>query len=62
MRNVKVDWRRLGLVKDNVHNLDIRRSLTTKNRPTLPECGNEGVILYMDCVLMTCNVNDDEFV
>jgi len=37
--------KRLGLVKDDAHNRDKYRSLTTANRPTLPQCGNEYVIL-----------------
>jgi len=36
----------LGLVKDDAHNRDKWRSLTTENLPTLPQCGNEAVILY----------------
>jgi len=43
---VKVDMRRFCLVKDDAHNRDKWRSLTTGNRPTLPQCGNEDVILY----------------
>jgi len=38
--------KRLGLVKDDAHNLDKWRSLTTVIRPTLSQYGNEGVILY----------------
>jgi len=38
--------KRLGLVKDDAHNRDKCMSLTTGNRPTLPQCSNEGVILY----------------
>jgi len=37
--------RRLGLVKDDAHNRDKWKSLTTRNSPTLPQCG------IMDCVL-----------
>jgi len=33
----KVDMKRLGLVKDDAHNPDKWRSLTTGNRPTLPQ-------------------------
>jgi len=40
---VKDDMKRLGLVEDDG---DKWRSLTTGNRPALPQCGNEGVILY----------------
>jgi len=43
---VKVDMKRLGLVKDDAHNREKWRSLTTGNHQTLPQCGNEGVILY----------------
>jgi len=43
---VKVDLKRLGLVKDDAHNRDKSRSLTSRNCPTLHQCGNEGVILY----------------
>jgi len=38
--------KRLGLVKEDARYQDKWRSLTTENRPTLPQCGNEGVILY----------------
>jgi len=34
------------MVKDDAYNRDKWTSLTTRNRPTLPQCGNEGVILY----------------
>jgi len=49
----------LTLVKDHARNRDKWRSLTTGNRPTLPQCDNEGVILYG---LRSCdlNVNDDD--
>jgi len=43
---VKIDMKRLGLVKDDAHNRDKWRSLTTANRPTLPQCVNADVILY----------------
>jgi len=43
---VKVDMKRLGLFKDNAHNRDKWRNLKTRNRATLSQCGNEGVILY----------------
>jgi len=33
--------KRLGLVKDDAHNQEIWRSLTTENRPTLPQRGYE---------------------
>jgi len=39
----------LGLVNDDAHYRDKWRSLTTVNHPTLPQCGNEGVILYGLC-------------
>jgi len=42
----KVDMKKPGLVKDDAHNRDKWRSLTTGNRPTQPQCCNEGVILY----------------
>jgi len=38
--------KRLGLVKDDAHNPDKCRDLTTGNRPTVPKSCNEGVILY----------------
>jgi len=38
--------KRLGLVKDDAHNRDKRNSLTSGNRPTLPQCGTDGVLLY----------------
>jgi len=34
-------------------------ALTTGNRPTLPQCGKKGVVLYILIILMTLNVNDD---
>jgi len=43
---VKVGMKRLGLVKDDAQNRDKWRSLTTGNRPTLPQCSNEVVILH----------------
>jgi len=44
---VKIDMKMFGCIKDDeAHNRDKWRSLTTGNRPTLPQCGNEGVILY----------------
>jgi len=43
---VKFDMKRLGLVKDDAHNRDNCRISITGNRPTLPQCGIEGVILY----------------
>jgi len=43
---VKVDMKRLGLVKDDAYSRDKWRSLTNEYRSTLPQCGNEGVILY----------------
>jgi len=54
---VKVDMKRLGLVKDDAHNRGKWRSLTTGNRPTLPQCGNAGVV-FMDCVLVMLNVSN----
>jgi len=36
---MKVDMIKLGLVKDDAHNRDKWRSLTTGNRPTLTQCG-----------------------
>jgi len=42
--------KRLSLVKDDAHNRDMWRSLTTGNRSRLPQCSNEGqVILYGLC-------------
>jgi len=38
--------KRFGVVKDDDHNRDKWRSLTSGNRPTLPQCGRESVILY----------------
>jgi len=38
--------KRHSLDKDDAHTRDKWRSLTTGNRLTLPQCGNEGVILY----------------
>jgi len=36
----------LGLVKGDAFHQDIWKSLTTGNRPTLPQYDNEGVIFY----------------
>jgi len=46
---VKVDMKRLSLVKEDAHDRDKWKNFTTGNRPTLPQCGNEGVILYRLC-------------
>jgi len=55
---VKVNMKRLGLVKNGAHNRDKWRSLTTGNRSTLPQCGNhDGVVFYGLCYV-TLNVND----
>jgi len=40
---VKVDIKRLGLVKDDAHNPDKWNGLTSGDRPTLPQCSNERV-------------------
>jgi len=50
--------KRLGLVKDDAHNRDKWRRLTTGNHPTLRQCGNEGVKLY-GLRFPDANVNDD---
>jgi len=42
---MKVGIKRFGLVKDDTHIRDKWKSLTIGNRPTLPQCGNEGVVL-----------------
>jgi len=39
---VKIDMKRLGFVKNDAHNRDKWRSLTTENCPTLPQCGRCG--------------------
>jgi len=44
--SVKVDIKSPILIKDDAHNRDEWRSLTTGSRPTLPECGDEEGILY----------------
>jgi len=54
---VTVNIKRLDLVKDDAHNRDKWRSLTAGNCPTLPQFGNEGVILYG---LRSRDINDDE--
>jgi len=38
--------KRLGLVKDDAHNRDKWRSLTTGNSPILSQCGTDNVVLY----------------
>jgi len=43
---MKVDKKMLRLVNNDAHNRDKWTSLTTVNRPTLPQCSNEGVIRY----------------
>jgi len=50
---VKVGIEKLGLVKDDAHNRDKWRSLTTGNRPTLPQSGKS----FMDCILITLNAS-----
>jgi len=48
--SVKVDMKRLSLIyDDDDHTGDKWRNLTTGNRPTLPKCGNDGVILHGLC-------------
>jgi len=42
---VKIKMKRLDLVKYDANILDKWRNLTTGNCPTLPQCGNEGVVL-----------------
>jgi len=42
---VKVDMKRIDLVKDDAHIRD-KWCLITGNCPTLPLCGNEGEIFY----------------
>jgi len=56
---VKVAMKRFGLIKEDAQNQDRWRSLTTRNRPTLPQCYNEG-LFHMDCLLMTFHINDDD--
>jgi len=43
---VKVHMKRLGLINNNAHNREKWRNLTNGNRPTLHQCGNDGVIIY----------------
>jgi len=51
---VKVGIKMLRLVKDDARDRDKGRSLTSENRPTLPQCDNYGgVILYG---LRSCDV------
>jgi len=38
--------KRLVFLKDDAHNQDKWKSLTTGYRPTLPQCSIEGVVLY----------------
>jgi len=49
---VKVDMKRLGLVKDDSYIRDKWKGLTTWNRTTLPQCRS-----FMHWVLVTLNVN-----
>jgi len=49
----------LGFVNDDVHNRNEWKRLTSGNRLTLPQCGNEGVIPY-GLRFATLNVNDDD--
>jgi len=51
--------KRLGLVKDDAHNRDRWKRLTSGSRPTLPQCGNEGVII-LGLRSHDVKVNDDE--
>jgi len=48
---VKFDMKRLDLVKDDAHNRDKWRSLTTGNRPILHQCGNDII-----CGVRSCDV------
>jgi len=53
----KLAFGKLGLVKDDAHN-DNRvkwRCLTTGNRPTLPQCGNE---LAQSCGYFATDLSD----
>jgi len=59
VKELKVEMKKLGLVKENARNRDRWRRFTTGNRSTLPRCGNEGGVLT-DCILMILNVNDDD--
>jgi len=43
---VKVGMTRLSLVKDDGHNRDKWRSLTTGNCPTLVRRSKEGIVLF----------------
>jgi len=45
-KSVKVDMKRFGLVKDDAYNQDKWKCLATGNRSTLPQRGNEDVVLY----------------
>jgi len=42
---MEVDKKWLGLVMEDFHNRDKQRSLTTGGSPTLPQCGNDCVVL-----------------
>jgi len=42
----RLTWIGLVLLKYDAHNRNKWRSLTTGNRPTLPQCGNESVVYY----------------
>jgi len=53
--------KRFCFVKDDAHNRNKWRSLTTvstENRPTLPQCGDESVILYGCVLVMLIKHND----
>jgi len=43
---LKVDMKKLGLVKDDARNREKWGSVTIGSRPTLPQCGNEVSLLY----------------
>jgi len=48
--------KKLGLIQEDTPNQDWWRSLRAGNRPTLPQCG---FCSFMNCVLVTLNVNSD---
>jgi len=55
--HVKVESKRLVLVKNDAHYRDEWSNLTTGNSPTLSQCGKKGVVLYG---LRSHDVSDDD--
>jgi len=49
---VKVDIKRLGLIKEDARIRDRLKNLISGNCPTLPQCGKEGVMMLLMTIMM----------